>query len=672
MISFKELTHIEPHLSLLPIVTFIIGILTYFTLPFEPSFFLVCTAVIMLTGILFLKLTAGQKFLTTLFLFFFLGMLICLIHTALNSNRFISAPLLKVTVSGKVIHTERTLNHTQLDIKVYDITQQNKTLQMEKSVFPLNKMPKIVRLYSSESDIQIGDYISGNVTALTPPDMPLTPFGQNEARLLWFEQISAVGSAYQVKVIHRAVPKKSIFTSLNDIIRQRFLKNLSEENVGIALSLVSGSSEYITTSSRLLYRDLGISHILSVSGFHIGLIAFFVFCFVRFLLNLIFPHLSGIFIKRTALLIAVGVCLFYVILSGAHPPAVRSYLMVCAVMIALLLDKRAVSIRNLFFAAFLILCFKPVLLMHISFQLSFIAVLCITGVYTHFQKQLKAQPFFQKAGLFFGNYLVFNFLVTLATAPFVLYVFHQISVFAVLGNILLSSLFAFAVIPLLFSGVITLWMPPVSDFLLHGADMLLSLVSFIGMPLSGFAHTTFYAPYFYAYGLVFWTIGLVGSAVFQSRIRSVFCLCFLLAFTAFFGIEKPVAFIGAGGQYIGYRNHNTYYETESYYFKALHQAWMTYAGLNPEKHHLKPLFLQNAPLIGLTPQTCSKALLSVYTDDTMRSCPHLIYPDQIYAWQTLSVFKKNESYETRQACETDKYRPWRIGCPFKPHFYFFK
>ena len=189
MISFKELTHIEPHLSLLPIVTFIIGILTYFTLPFEPSFFLVCTAVIMLTGILFLKLTAGQKFLTTLFLFFFLGMLICLIHTALNSNRFISAPLLKVTVSGKVIHTERTLNHTQLDIKVYDITQQNKTLQMEKSVFPLNKMPKIVRLYSSESDIQIGDYISGNVTALTPPDMPLTPFGQNEARLLWFEQI---------------------------------------------------------------------------------------------------------------------------------------------------------------------------------------------------------------------------------------------------------------------------------------------------------------------------------------------------------------------------------------------------------------------------------------------------------------------------------------------------
>ena len=672
MISFKELTHIEPHLSLLPIATFIIGILTYFTLSFEPSFFIISAAVVLFAGLLFLKLSAGQKFCITLLLFFFLGLLICCIHTALNSNRFISAPLLKVTVSGKVIDTEKNLNYTQLDIKVYDITQQDKTLQTEKSVFPLNKMPKIVRLYSSESDIQIGDYIAGSVTALTPPDMPLTPFGQNEARLLWFDHISAVGSVYQIKVINRAPPKESIFTALNNIIRQRFLKNLSEENVGIALSLVSGSAEYITTSSRLLYRDLGISHILSVSGFHIGLIAFFVFCFVRFLLNLIFSQLSGILIKRIAVLTAAGVCLFYVFLSGAQAPAVRSYLMVCAVMLAVLFDKRAISIRNLFFAAFLILCFKPVLLMHISFQLSFIAVLCITGVYTHFQKQLKAQPFFQKTGLFLSNYLAFNFLVTLATTPFVLYVFHQLSVFTVLGNVLLSSLFAFAVIPLLFLSVITLVIPPVSDMLLHGADMLLSLVSFIGMPLSGFAHTTFYAPYFYAYGLVLWTIGLIGLAVFQSRVRYVFILCFLLAFTAFFGVEKPVAFIGAGGQFVGYRNRNTYYETESYYFKALNQAWMTYAGLNPEKHHLKPLLPNNSPLIGLNAQNCAKALLSVYTDETMRPCPHLIYPHQIYAWQTLLIFEKNKSYHLRRACETNKYRPWRVGCPEKPYFYLFK
>ncbi len=672
MISFKELTQIEPHLSLLPIVTFITGILTYFTLSFEPSFFIVSSAVVLLTGALFLKLADGKKFFITLLLFFFLGLFICLIHTALNSNRFITAPLLKVTVSGKVINVERNLNYTQLDIQVYDITQQDKTLQMEKSVFPLNKMPKIVRLYSSESDIQIGDYIAGIVTALTPPDMPITPFGQNEARMFWFDHISAVGSAYQIKVINRAVPKKSIFTCLNDEIRQKFLKNLSEENVGIALSLVSGSSEYITTSSRLLYRDLGISHILSVSGFHIGLIAFFVFCFVRFLLNLIFQKSSGILIKRIALLMALGVCFFYVLLSGAHPPAVRSYLMVCAVMVALLLDKRAISIRNLLFAAFLILCFKPVLLMHIRFQLSFIAVLCITGVYVRFQNQLKEYTSFHKTRAFIVNYLLFNLLVTLATSPFVLYVFHQISVFTVLGNILLSSLFAFAVIPLLFLSVITLSLSPVSDFLLQTADRLLSFVSWIGLPLSDWTHATFYAPYFYAYGLVLWTTGLVGLALFQSRIRYIFCLFFILAFTAFFGIEKPVAFIGAGGQFIGYRNHNTYYETESYYFKALNRAWMTYAGLNPEKHHLKLLLPQHSPLIGLNEQNCNKALLSVFADDTMRACPHLIYPYQIYAWQTLSVFEKNHAYSIRRACETDKYRPWRVSCPEKPYFYLFK
>lgn len=663
----------EPNLSLLPVTAFIFGVLTYFNLSFEPSLLSVGALTTVGILLLFIKTISRIRLIILSGVFFWGGLLVCLAHTALNSTSFISQPLLNIALSGKVIAVENHLTYTRFDVKVYNITRLKQKDQLKKTGYPLQKMPNVVRLYGADIPIKEGDFIKSYITALTPPNMPQTPFAFNEARTLWYDGIDAVGSAYRVQVLNMSVTqKKNIFTFVRKRIRQKFLKNLAFDNAGIALALVLGTTEFVSTSSRILYRDLGISHILAVSGFHIGLIAFFVFIVIRFLLNLIFPKLSAILIKRAAVLTVTAICFFYVILSEAHVPAVRAYLMICAVMLAVFLDRRFLSVHNVFFAAFLILCFKPVLLMSVSFQLSFTAVLCITGICSRFQNRPQENNFFyQKIFTFLGGLILFNLAVTFATAPFVLYAFHQLPIFSALCNLILSSIFACAVIPLLFLSVLTLFLPAVSDLFLSCVNFLLSGISFIGMPISAFEHNTLYVSYFHGFGLVLWTIGLIGLSIFTTKIRRVFYLFFLLFPIAFLGIEKPVALIGAGGRFIGFRENNTYYETESYLFKRLHGLWLTYAGLNPEKKHILPLLSSNSSLIGLDEHNCSKALFSIYQNKKMTTCPRLFFPEQVYGWQTLSVFKNGEIYKYRRACETDQFRPWRVACPDEPKFYQF-
>lgn len=655
----------EPHLDMVPFVFFTIGILTYFNLTNEPSPFLIGFLFLMGIGGLCLVKNQLLKKLFLLPVFFLFGVGICLLHTHLTQTRFLPFPLEKVRVYGQIVSMEQTLLSTHIDINVFGITQTDIN-GVEQEALALEKLPQKIRLITQDDTIKKGDYISGFVHQLSPPEMPLTPFGFNRARLFFFDGIGATGFMTDIKNLRpytHLLFHEKLIDKIRKFITEKITHTLSSENKGIAVALLLGDSRLVSTSSKLLYRDLGISHILSVSGFHIGLLVFFVFMLIRYFLNLITHKLSPITIKRVAIIGAAGAGACYLALSGANPPAIRSFIMVSACLTALFFDKRALSIRNLFFAAFLILCFKPVLLMSLGFELSFIAVLCLIGICGDLRKYLYPQSIHAKFFTSLSMLILFNILVSFATAPFVLYTFHQIPLYGVIGNLLLSFFFAFAIIPLLFISICTIFFPPVCTILLTGVDYLLTGVRLIGMPISLWPHATVYVPYFHAYALVLWSVGLVGLALFRTRIKYFFCLFLCCAPLAFCGVQKPLALIGASGKFVGFRQNNTYYETESYSFKQLHQAWLTFNGQNPEKERILPLYPSNSPFIALSPDFCQNAFLYIHTQKFMNNCPRQITPQQITAWQSLLIYKNKDSFHIWRACETDKHRPWHVYCP---------
>src|SRR3954454_12155701 len=93
----------------------------------------------------------------------------------------------------------------------------------------------------------------------------------------------------------------------------------------------------------------GIGHVLSISGYHMVVVSGIVFVVLRALLALCPP--GGVSIKKWAALAALGASTFYLLLSGAEVATQRSYIMVAIVLLGVMVDRPALTLRTLTAAA---------------------------------------------------------------------------------------------------------------------------------------------------------------------------------------------------------------------------------------------------------------------------------------------------------------------------------
>jgi ComEC/Rec2-related protein len=119
----------------------------------------------------------------------------------------------------------------------------------------------------------------------------------------------------------------------------------------------------------------GLGHVLSISGYHMAVVAGVVYFAIRALLALSPALRSRYAIKKWAALAALIAALFYLLLSGAEVATQRSFYMTALVLVAVMADRRAITFRTLALAAMLVLLLAPEALVHPSFQMSFAATL---------------------------------------------------------------------------------------------------------------------------------------------------------------------------------------------------------------------------------------------------------------------------------------------------------
>ncbi len=143
---------------------------------------------------------------------------------------------------------------------------------------------------------------------------------------------------------------------------------------GIMNALVLGERSTLSKPVQELFVRTGTAHILAISGFNVGIVAFVFFLLWKLLR-----------IKRGGQYALTILCLiFYCILTGGKPPVVRSTIMSLIWLCAFLLEKRHDSLNTLGFAAWLILLFQPLAIFDVGFQLSFVSVLFIILYYRKF------------------------------------------------------------------------------------------------------------------------------------------------------------------------------------------------------------------------------------------------------------------------------------------------
>lgn len=519
---------------------FALGIAVYFALPAEPSPWISVGLFEFLLLIIYLFRHYRMLYLPLIgCLIVFCGFLNIQIHTLYQQKHL--KPL-----------TEKSITYIKGEIKDISINAKLKTRLLLQNASDYNRpLQGQYRLTANSlPELRIGDCAETVATLFPNRPLPILN-GYRLDRKYFFENIAAVGFVNsEVFKIDCSFPKKTSLSSALNIQRKHIIseinKILPRQRASVAAALLVGDKSEISAELYDDYRNSGLAHILAVSGLHIGAVAGLIFFLVRFLIAL-FPSLALRFdSKKIAAIFSIIGSAFYLTISGMAIPAQRAFIMTVVVLIGILFNRRAISIRMVCFAALIILIISPQSLISISFQLSFAAVFALIAFYeTYSAKLAKYRPdnsLFLKIIWYLSGIVICDFVASLATLPFSLYHFHRIAVYTSLANLCAGPLVALYIIPLVLVCLISLpfGLPNLPLILLgYGIDILnriasaianlphsvffyeLNFTAFILIVLGGYWLCIWQRPW-RRYGIVLIAFGLIASFYRQPQPDFVF------------------------------------------------------------------------------------------------------------------------------------------------------
>jgi competence protein ComEC len=250
----------------------------------------------------------------------------------------------------------------------------------------------------------------------------------------------------------------SVHTGFFERARARlnaFIKdNFSRDSAGFLMSIVTGERSFLTKESRDAFNSTGLAHILSISGAHFGLLLLIMFGFFRFLIKrLSYKMLVRLTLYVTPSQIAAALCvpvmIAYLGISDMSLPSIRAFIMITLFLFGLLIQRKGFWLNTLLFAAVVIILIQPDAVLDLSFQLSFIAVLCI-GLITEQQRDRAAEQQGIKAKVlsYCSSALKISLAATIGTAPLVAYYFHYFSIISPATNLIITPIIGFVILPL--------------------------------------------------------------------------------------------------------------------------------------------------------------------------------------------------------------------------------
>jgi competence protein ComEC len=335
----------------------------------------------------------------------------------------------------------------------------------------LDEAPDRVRLAVRKGKAPpVGAYVTLKAR-LTPPLAPVRPGGYDFARDMYFQRIGASG--FVLGAINVAEPPikpsrwlqiSAAVQGMRDVIDARIRSVLGGDAGAIASALITGKRDAISRPVQDAMYVSSLAHVLSISGYHMAVVAGVVFFVCRALLALI-PGFAG---RRPIKKWAAGAALlaagFYLVLSGAEVATQRVFIMAAIVLIGVMVDRAALTLRNLALAAFAVLLITPEAVVHPSFQMSFAATLALVAAYERGMPWTVAAAdtsLGARAALWGGRELVALILASLvaglATAPFAAFHFHRIAPYGVLANLFAMPIVSIWVMP---SGLLGLVLAP--------------------------------------------------------------------------------------------------------------------------------------------------------------------------------------------------------------------
>ncbi len=202
------------------------------------------------------------------------------------------------------------------------------------------------------------------------------------------------------------------------------------DNLAILSALTLGYKEDLSEEIKEAYSVAGVSHVLALSGLHIGLL----FILLGGLLKMLGQSRSSRFLR----ILIIIVCLWaFAFVSGLSASVVRSAIMFTLIAVSGIMGAKPITLNTLAFAALMMLLYNPFYLYDVGFQLSFIAVASIVIIQPWLYKQVSPKGYILK--YLWGTTTV-TIAAQLGTAPLIIYYFSSFPVYFLFTNIVVVML----------------------------------------------------------------------------------------------------------------------------------------------------------------------------------------------------------------------------------------
>lgn len=451
-LSFSDTCYAEGDRWLLWVPVMLgLGIGLYFALPVEPSialslslFAAAASAIAFCGRSLALRITVVGLTLV------FAGLVL-----AQQRAERVAAPVI-LEKSRSVAVTGRARSVEMLATKGYRLTVDHLLL----SGIPKPATPDRVRLVvRTKGEIpQAGDRIQTRAVIVAPSG-PVMPGAFDFSRHAWFMKLGGVGYT---------VARVQIVDGVSEEDRgafwwrvERYRMNLSErirssldgDSGAVAAALMTGQRKAIPENIVEDLRIAGLAHLLAISGLHIGLLAGVAFFGLRAVLALIPPVALRWPIKKWAAAAAIGVALFYTLVSGTSIPTQRAFAMTGLVLLGVILDRQAITMRLVALVATALLVMTPEVLINVGFQMSFAAVVALVATY----EALRGRRWMAQDGTVWGRVRVYFFALIVTTlvsdfaiASFAAFHFNRVASFSLISNLLAVPVMGLWIMPLAF------------------------------------------------------------------------------------------------------------------------------------------------------------------------------------------------------------------------------
>jgi competence protein ComEC len=536
-------------------IAFGAGIALYFAADHEPVLPVAAVVAIGLCAVA--ALLRRQKFFSVAVMIAAVaaGFAVATWKTARIAHAVLAQPMFSVSLTGFVETREIRERTDRVVLRVVSMESARGTTKLER-----------VRLSVKKGTAPaVGSFVELKARLL-PPLTPLRPGSYDFGRDMFFAGIGASG--FVMGAIKTAEPPdggglrlrySAFMQGLRDAIDARIRTTLEGDRRAIATALLTGRRDAISQPVNDAMFVSGLGHVLSISGYHMAVVAGVVFFAVRALLAL-FPALTvGYAIKKWSAAAALVAAAFYLLLSGAEVATQRSFFMTAVVLIAVMVDRRAITFRTLAVAAMIVLAVAPEALVHPSFQMSFAATLGLVALVQIGMPGLFATPDHTataRVALWGGRevtmLLLASLVAGLATTPYAAFHFHRVTPFGVLANLAAMPVVSALVMPAGLLGLVA--MPFGFDGLFWaimgvGIDWMIAVTQWVAA-LPGAVGRV---PAFGIGPLIAASLGIILLGLLRTPLRWSGAAMVLLAAVWAGRVPQPDILISADGRNVGVR-----------------------------------------------------------------------------------------------------------------------